>query len=95
MAASYNRALDEVANVADNLCRWDRERGGHYEVWFLTLNERASQRGFWFRYAIQSPQPGREEAKTPRAELWATVFDRAAPAKNFGLMRFCPIDEFT
>jgi hypothetical protein len=94
MAASYNLAFDVAANSADNLCRWDGESAGHYEVWFLTLNERASQRGFWFRYAIETPQLGSEDAR-PRAELWASFFDRAEPEMNFGLIRECPIDTFT
>ena len=94
MAASYDLALDVPANSADNLCRWDGERAGHYEVWFLTLNERVSQHGFWFRYAIEMPQTGRADAPA-RAELWASFFDRAAPERNFGLVRESPIATFS
>jgi hypothetical protein len=94
MAVRFDSRAIVAANFADNLCRWKEQRAGHYEVWFLTLNQRARQRGFWFRYAIEAPK-----AETPsfdnRAALWATFFDRAKPEKNFGLVREYPIDRFT
>ncbi len=75
-----------------NICHWD---GGspHYEVWFLTLNQRAGKRGFWFRYAIESPSHLRK-GSSPRAALWAAFFDRERPDRDFGLVREWPIDQF-
>lgn len=91
MVVGYKPTSDVSANFADNHCRWDRRSSaGHYEVWFLTLNHRAAQRGFWFRYTIESPA-GAE----PRAALWAAAFDRANPELNIGLKRECEIDQFS
>src|SRR5947207_50073 len=61
----------------DNLCRWDGRSAPHYEVWFLTLNHRESQRGFWFRYTVEAPT-GPPSAR-PSAALWAAVFNRRSP----------------
>ena len=79
MAVSYESTTSIAYNRADNACRWDGKSAGHYEVWFLTLNHRATQRGFWFRYTIDSPS----DDSAPRAEVWAGYFDRARAPKNF------------
>lgn len=89
MVVGYRPTLDRAANFADNLCRWDRRSAGHYEVWFITLNHRASQQGFWFRYTVEAPL-----GASPRAALWAAAFDRANPELNVGLKRECDIDCF-
>ena len=46
MIVSLKPASEAAANYADNLCRWNRRSANHYEVWFLTLNQRATRRGF-------------------------------------------------
>ncbi|HKP88331.1 MAG TPA: tocopherol cyclase family protein [Blastocatellia bacterium] len=89
MVVGYKPTSEAAANFADNLCRWDRRSAGHYEVWFITLNHRASQRGFWFRYTVEAPLDS-----APRAALWAAAFDRARPETNVGLKRECEIDRF-
>src|SRR5215211_4633666 len=101
MAVSANPALDIAANYSANLCRWDKKSAGHYEVWFLTFNQRATGRGFWFRYTIEIPQITQnpfitisQSSLLPRAELWAAVFDRHHPQKNFGLIQAHPIQAF-
>jgi hypothetical protein len=68
-------------NLADNTSRWDGMSPGHYEVWFLTLNHRASQRGFWFRYLIDVPAANLD--REPQFEVWAGVFDRPRSHENF------------
>ncbi|HSB10316.1 MAG TPA: tocopherol cyclase family protein [Blastocatellia bacterium] len=90
MVVSYKRTSNLAANFSDNDCRWDGQSSPHYEVWFLTLNHRASQRGFWFRYTIDSPS-GSESR--PTAGLWAAVFSRTAPDRNIGIRRDFPIDQ--
>ena len=104
MAVTFNSAVGITASSAassatgsvydskDNRRRWDGESAGHYEVWFLTLNHVASQSGFWFRYTLEVPQAESED-RPCRAELWASFFDRAAPERNFGLVRASPIDD--
>ena len=72
MAVSYKPTSAIAANFSDNMCRWDGTGAPHYEVWFLTLNHRASQRGFWFRYVLESPIATVLDAQ-PRASLWAAV----------------------
>src|ERR1700754_2872870 len=89
MIVSLKPATDVAANYADNLCRWNRRSANHYEVWFLTLNQRASSRGFWFRYCIEAPVNG-----VPRVGLWAAVFDRADAKANVGIKREYAVDQF-
>src|SRR5215216_4650640 len=89
MVVGFKPTSSAATNYSDNLCRWDRRSRGHYEVWFLTLNHRASQTGFWFRYTLESPS-GLE----PCAALWAALFNRRNPELNIGLKRVHGIDEF-
>lgn len=77
---------------ADNLRRWDGQRRGHYEVWYLTFNHRASGTGFWIRYTLESPLEGHGE---PYAQLWFACFDRRNPTRTFGINRKLPIAEMT
>jgi hypothetical protein len=93
MAVGFDSRAIVAANFADNLCRWKERGAGHYEVWLLTLNQRARQRGFWFRYAMVAPKEAHSGIEN-RAELWATFFDRSRPDKNFGIVRHYPIDTF-
>ncbi|MFY9555767.1 MAG: tocopherol cyclase family protein [Blastocatellia bacterium] len=92
MAVGYRPTSNPAGNFSDNLCRWDGRSAPHYEVWFLTLNHRASQRGFWFRYSLESvPAAGGLKAS---AALWAASFSRAACDLNFGVKRTYAIDQF-
>lgn len=93
MTAVYEKPSSLSPNFADNLCRWDGRGAPHYEVWFLTLNHRASRRGFWFRYTVESPTSP-PNAK-PSAALWAAVFNRESPDRNFGLRREYTIDQLS
>jgi hypothetical protein len=90
MAVSFDTEVKGVANFADNLCRWRGQTAGHYEVWFLTFNQRAAKRGFWLRYTLEAPKNASKSFDN-RAELWATYFERATPENNFGIVREFPI----
>ena len=94
MAVSYQPTSVIATNFSDNRCRWDGTSAPHYEVWFLTLNHRASQRGFWFRYVLEA-SPGSDNDSPPRAALWAAAFNRRLPKQNLGLKHEYPIDRFT
>ncbi len=59
-------------------------RPGTYEVWFLTLTDPASGKGFWVRSTLLNPVKGRGE---PEAGVWFATFDRADPAGTFGIHR--------
>ncbi|HKA23215.1 MAG TPA: tocopherol cyclase family protein [Blastocatellia bacterium] len=76
----------------DNKCRWDGATAPHYEVWFLTLNHRESQRGFWFRYVLDSPLETADNSRRC-ASLWAAIFNRRSPELNFGLRSEYSIDQ--
>jgi hypothetical protein len=89
MVVGLKPTSNTAPNFSDNLCRWDGRSANHYEVWFLTLNHRASQRGFWFRYSMESPA-----SLEPRAALWAAVFNRRNPELNIGLKSEYAIDQF-
>lgn len=82
------KAAPSGSTEADNLRRWDGERRGHYEVWYLTCNHLESATGFWIRYTLESPLPGHGE---PYAQLWFAFFDRRQPANNFAIHRRLPI----
>jgi hypothetical protein len=92
MAVSYKPTAGIAANFSDNECRWSGAHAPHYEVWFLTLNHRASQRGFWFRYTLESPAESAHDS-LPTAALWAAAFNRRFPQQNLGLKREYPIDQ--
>lgn len=94
MVVSYKGTSSLTVSSPDNVCRWDGRSPCHYEVWFLTLNHRASQRGFWFRYTIDSPATSHPDAK-PAAQLWAAAFSRAAPDRNLGLKASYTTDEIS
>ena len=74
-----------VPKGGSNSLRFQGERG-HYEAWYLTFNARPEKLGFWLRYTLDSPlsAPG-------GCELWAHVFDAAAPEKSFGLRERFPL----
>ena len=93
MAVSYKSTSAIAANVSDNMCRWDGVSAPHYEVWFLTLNHRASQRGFWFRYVLESPVV-LDQDSPPRTALWAAAFNRRSPEQNLGLKHEYSVDQF-
>ena len=89
MVVSLKPVLNAPANYADNLCRWDRRSVNHYEVWFITLNERASRRGFWFRYVVECPIDG-----DTAVALWAAAFDRDNPDANVAIKQEYPASRF-
>lgn len=75
--------MSETANT----CRWDGTRTGHYEVWYLTVNHRPSQTGYWIRYTLESPLHA-----PPYVQLWFAHFDAREPGRNFGIHRTLPIE---
>ncbi|HYP29127.1 MAG TPA: tocopherol cyclase family protein [Blastocatellia bacterium] len=93
MAVGFKTTASGAANYSDNLCRWKKGSSGHYEVWFLTLNDRSGRHGFWFRYTLESPLAAGGD-RGAHAALWAAAFDRNAPERNFGLKSEFPIDQF-
>jgi hypothetical protein len=81
------------SNEPDNHARWDGRRRGHYEVWYLTLNDPKSRDGYWIRYTLESPLDGHGE---PYAQLWFARFSTGAtdPARTFGINRKLPIASY-
>ncbi|HMG33919.1 MAG TPA: tocopherol cyclase family protein [Blastocatellia bacterium] len=80
MAINFKYGEIAAANLADNICRLRSCAPGHYEVWFLTFNQRTTQRGFWLRYTIDCPESGSTE-RLPA--VWAGFYDQKNPANNF------------
>lgn len=64
-------------SVGANAPKWDGTSRGHYEVWYLTLSDPDSGRGFWFRYTFEVP---RDAGRAPAAELWGFAFTPGRPA---------------
>lgn len=77
-----------VPRGAENLPLWDGRRKGQYEVWYLTLNDPATQTAFWLRYTLEAPTHGEAHG-----ELWGHFFDRARPQARFGLRRAVPLHQ--
>jgi hypothetical protein len=71
---------------AENRMRWDRTKKGFLEVWYATLNHKASGGGVWLRYTITSPI---QEA--PYCELWGIFFDPDGK-RSFSAKQRSPID---
>jgi hypothetical protein len=72
-----------------NRMRWQFQPG-HYEVWYATLSDPASQTGFWIRHTLEAPLIGHGE---PSARLWFARFDASDPARTFGFSRGFSIDQ--
>jgi hypothetical protein len=77
----------EWPTEADNRRRWTGEPG-RYEVWFVTLNHRASGIGIWLRTTIESPVAG---AGDVHAAVWFALFDPRAPERTFAIHRQFPL----
>jgi hypothetical protein len=82
--------VEQAINFEDNSCRYDGNKNGYYEVWFLTLNDRATRRGFWFRYTIDVLE-GRSD---PQPGLWGCTFDPKQPDSTFGIKQYFPTDSW-
>ena len=55
-----------------NALRWNGNPG-HYEVYYLTMTDRATGVGLWIRYTMLAPLPGADG--TPTAALWFLAMD--------------------
>jgi hypothetical protein len=66
-----------------NRMRWAFQPG-HYEVWYCTLSDPATQTGFWIRYTLEAPKGGHG---SPSARLWFARFDARDPSRTFGFSR--------
>lgn len=65
-----------------NALRWTAAARGCYEVYYLTLNDPASETGYWIRYVVQAPEITERSAEL---ELWFAFFDRRNPERSFGV----------
>lgn len=59
-----------------NALRWDGGPG-HYEVYYLTLTDRASRVGLWIRYTMLAPLADGASAEGPTCALWFLAMDPA------------------
>jgi hypothetical protein len=66
---------------------WDGQPG-HYEVWYLTLSDPATQVGYWLRYTLLAPVEGQG---APSVKLWFARFDGRDPTRTFGVQRRLPV----
>jgi hypothetical protein len=62
-----------TSDGTENRMRWDRRSTGFMEVWYATLNHRASGSGIWLRYTLTAPEP---RVGPAYCELWGFVFGR-------------------
>jgi hypothetical protein len=87
---SSSDAGDVGNGEASNRLVW-RGQSGHYEVWFLTIHDPATQTSYWLRYTLESPVFA---LGTPYVELWFCRFSARDPQSNFGIHRRFPIGRF-
>lgn len=73
--------------AAPNALRWNR-RSGHYEVYYVTLTDRASGVGIWVRYTLEAPIAGE-----PTCALWFAAMDPAGHGHVVARKRTFPIGE--
>lgn len=71
-----------------NALRWTAAARGCYEVYYLTLNDLASETGYWIRYVVQASEVTERCAEL---ELWFTFFDRRNPERSFGVFEHRPL----
>jgi hypothetical protein len=86
-AAAADEGILAKATEADNRMVWAGQPG-HYEVWYLTCNHRATRSGFWIRYTLEAPTHGEAYA-----QLWFGVFHKDDPTKNFALNKKLPASD--
>jgi hypothetical protein len=76
--------------VADpNALRWNR-RPGHYEVYYVTLTDRASGTGIWVRYTLEAPIAG-----DASCALWFAAMDPAGQGHVVARKQTLPIAELS
>jgi hypothetical protein len=73
-----------------NALRWNGSPG-HYEVYYVSLTDRASGCGLWIRFTMVAPQPDTGEAAT--CSLWFMAMDPADPSRNAGRKGSWPVSE--
>ncbi len=71
-----------------NALRWTAAARGCYEVYYLTVNDLASETGYWIRYVVQAPEITERSAEL---ELWFTFLDRRDPEQSFGVFERRPL----
>jgi Tocopherol cyclase len=76
----------------NNILRWDGEKHGFYEVYYLKWNDEKSRTAYWIRYTLTSPLPG---VADPYCELWGIFFDIDDPSKNFAVKDRFAIDKLS
>lgn len=76
----------------DNILKWDGEKPGHYEVYYLKWNDFESRTAYWIRYTLTSPLP---HISNPYCELWGIFFDMDDPGKNFAVKNRFTIDNMS
>lgn len=78
--------------MADNLnaLQWDGSPG-HYEVYYLSMTDRASGLGAWIRYTMVAPLAGTGDEAT--CSLWLMAMDPGEPGKGIGRKTSFPIAE--
>lgn len=74
-----------------NRLRWQKDRHGHYEVYYLTFNHFRTRTGYWIRYTLTAPENGREAC----AQMWFSFFDYSSPENNFGIRQTFPIESLS
>jgi hypothetical protein len=79
-----------MSTEPENRMVWDRQKAGHYEVWYATFNHRRTGTGYWIRYTLEAPLAGHGE---PHCAVWFAFFDPANPERNFGINRRLPLSE--
>ncbi len=67
-----------------NALRWSGQPG-HYEVYYVTLNDPGTGVGLWIRYTMLAPVAGRTEE--PTCALWFAVMDPSPGAREPVLAR--------
>jgi len=70
-----------------NALRWDGRRG-HYEVWYLSLTDRASGCGVWIRYTMVAPI----DAAQATASLWFMAMEPGGERPPVGRKATWPAD---
>jgi hypothetical protein len=73
-----------------NALQWDGAPG-HYEVYYLTLTDRASGWGMWIRYTMVAPLP--ETGAEATCSLWFLAMDPTGAAEIIARKRTLPISE--
>lgn len=82
------RANKELTRQEQSRLRWDGNKCGFYENYFIKLVDASQGIALWVRYTLVNPKKGCGDGE---AAVWAIFFDARDPGRNAAVKRVFPL----